>query len=346
MSELSGVIARPPSYAQMLVDSKDRYPRGYPESQQAITSSANWRLNNQNSALYGYFTRLAVTQAQLLYNTPTIVAAGSGNISDQANNVFYISQSFTPGPNVVPIAPFLPVTISTTLGGWFDYQELAEAIETALTGVGTGAFTVTYNQAQSGGFIIRNDTTNFAIVSPSDLLAAGVITAKQETSVARCLTTLGFINNIGARSEQTIAPFAVLGGTPTMLYTSYIDIVSRYLTKYQRVKDFTTLKNPTKTSILMRVYMTPPNNVSRPIQTVTDNAGEIKLTIQSPFSQPYTICVDPNQPKFITWSPDEAIANFDLQLLDDLGIELPISRTNLQYGGQTEYQLTIFASES
>ena len=344
----SGSTHRPPAYAQMLVDSTDRYPSGYPANQDLVTPASNWQLNNQNSALYGYFTRLAVTQAQLFYNTPTIVASVSNNAPDQANDTFYITQTFTAGPIAgFPTLPYIPVKIETGAGGWYDYEELAAAIQTALRALPgvQGLFTVTYD-LNGGGFLFENSTTQFAFVSPSALVAASLATSAQEVSVVRCLTTLGLINNTGVASTGG-GPYFILGGPPTMLFTQYIDIVSRYLTKYQRAKDFTTLKNPTKSSILMRIYMTAPNTASKITQFLTsDGSGAVSITPQSPFSQPYTICIDPNVPKYINWSPDEAIANFDLQLLDDLGIELPFSESTLQYGAQTEYQLTIFATEN
>jgi hypothetical protein len=336
----------------MLVDSTDRYPNGYPTNQvnasgnlvPGVTSSSNWKLNNPNAALYGYFTRLAVTQVQLQYNLPTIVSTDN-QTSGKGNSVFYVSQN-AKDPSGVPSATSSIVDISTISGGWYDYNTLATAIASALnnaTPALTGTFTCEY-LPQTGGFLIGNVTNDFYILSPDDCanIPGGAATAAEVISIARCLNTLGLTSSSGFPLAAEVS-----GTAPSMLYTEYIDIVSRYLTKYQRAKDFTTLKNPTKTSILIRVFMTPPNTTSRPVQTLTtDGSGVITVTTQSPFAQPFTICVDPNQPKFMSWSPDEAIANFDLQLLDSLGIELPFSETVAGYGSQCEYQLTLLASES
>jgi hypothetical protein len=261
-------------------------------------------------------------------------AVGSGN------NVFYITQNNL-DPSGNPVSPLL-VVINISNGGWFDYDEMAAAIATALNAAGgTGTFTCTY-QSQSGGFVLANATNDFFVLTPDHVARIPGISQGRVTCVARALTTLGLLNG----AVSVIQP-SVSGSAPSMLYTNYIDIVSRYLTKYMRAKDFTTLKNPTKTSILIRVFMTPPNTTSRPLQTLTaDSAGAITVTTQSPFSQPFTICVDPNQPKFMAWSPDEAIANFDLQLLDTFGVELPIFEGTAGYGSQCEYQITLLASES
>ena len=166
MSDHPGIVQRPPSFASMLVDSTDRYPRGYPDDATGVTVSSNWKLNNQNAALYGYFTRLAVTQVQLQYNLPTIVgieeAAGSGN------NIFYISQSNL-DPSGNPVSPFL-VVINVDNGGWFDYDELAVAIAAALNAAGAaGTFTCTYS-TQTGGFVLANATNDFFVLGP-DLVA-------------------------------------------------------------------------------------------------------------------------------------------------------------------------------
>jgi hypothetical protein len=117
-----------------------------------------------------------------------------------------------------------------------------------------------------------------------------------------------------------------------MLATRYIDLCSSYLTKYQRVKDVTTLPSHTISNVIARIYPTAPNT-----RVPLANDGSIG-------SQPFSLCIDYNTPKHIRWSPDEGVSNFDLQLRDEYGDLIPFDVTNGAYG--CEYQLTILASES
>jgi hypothetical protein len=121
-----------------------------------------------------------------------------------------------------------------------------------------------------------------------------------------------------------------------MLATRYIDLRSQILTKNQRVKDTTTLPSQISSDIIARIYPVAPNTKN----FVTDVSGILHAG-----EQPFIICIDYNNPKYINWSPSEALPNFDLTLLDENGEILPWSKT----AGRSfscEYQLTMLASET
>ena len=297
MSEHPGITQRPPAFAELLVDSLDRYPNGIPIWANQTTSS-DWRTNFQQNVLYGYFTRLAITQIQFFWNLPTIiggyndefsvtvVGTGAGNYTININQEFY-----TP-------------------------DGLAAAIQAALVLAAPAANFTCVFVPQDRAFNIQTGAgSTFQLNAPVG------------NAQNRCFITCGFFPN-AVTNDQVF-------GIPTMLASRFIDIVSANLTKYQRVKDSTTLQSPTISNIIARVYPAAPNTrVPLLDQTALRDSDSIG-------SNPFVLCIDYNTPKHIKWSPDEALANFDLQLRDDFGELVPWSPS-----AGCEYQLTILASES
>jgi hypothetical protein len=137
-----------------------------------------------------------------------------------------------------------------------------------------------------------------------------------------------FYNTIGATPNMfSPAALTMTSGIPTMKFTRWIDLCSSGLTKFQRVKDSTTLPVDSYTTTLARLYLTPPGNP--PVDTA------------SVAGTPGTWTVDFNTPKYIKWDIREVLSNFDLQLKDEYGALLWWSP---QYG--CEYAFTLLASES
>lgn len=298
-SEHPGVPQRPPASAELLVDSLDRYTNGIPASGSLATTSSDWQTQFQQNVLYGYFTRLAITQIQFFYNLPTIVSG--------YNDTF----------RIIDVSGGSPTTKKITIPqGFYDVSGLSVAMQTALNApaaFGAGTYTVVYSNLSRSFVITRNGGTFALAVSTSDLPSV------------RFLTTSGLYskNLDSAAASKTFAP-------PSMLATRFVDMVSRYLTKFQRVKDSTTLVSPTVSNIIARIYLTPPNTLQS-VDSIVVPQG----------SAPFTICIDYNTPKHIKWSPEEALGNFDLQLIDDFGQLIPFGST---FG--CEYQFTMLATET
>jgi hypothetical protein len=303
--EHPGQTTRPPAYAELLIDSLDRFASGAPPGVNAVTTSSDWRTNLEQYVLYGYFTRLAVTQIQFFWNLPTIITG----YNDSAR---FIYQN----------APNPPVAAQLTIPqGYYTPTTLAAAIQAALIAVNPApGFTCTY-EADLGAFVIdcgAGWTFGWAVGN------AGIAQLPE----VRLLNTIGMQYFRGQGGVNTLA-----GSPPLMLATRYIDICSATLTKFQRVKDSTTLQNPTISNIIARVYPTAPNTRA----TVSDMVPT--------GSAPFVICIDYNTPKQIKWSPEEALANFDLQLRDEYGALIPFNPGGVP-GPCCEYQLTLLASES
>ena len=326
-SEHPGVPQRPPASAYLLIDSLDRYENsqfGADNTNIALLkymagddpSASNFTIQRNTPLLNGYFTRLAITQVQFEYNLPSVLT--------NFNDTIYLR--YTQGATVNQA-----VTVVLD-AGWYNNADLAAALQAeiiaalAATGVPNPAFTVTFNKPTYSLTFATNNADTFGF--------ADVVTGLNSIEQAQYLKALQLI---GVTSNQTLAPLAnpsvsiiVANRSPRLIYTQYVDIVSRNLTKYQRVKDADTASQKNKSYIIARVYFVAPNTVQ-----FVDASGE------SFGSRPFTICVDYNTPKHIKWSPNEAVHELDFQLLDEYGDEF---LWDTFYA--SEFQLTIVASET
>jgi hypothetical protein len=158
-------------------------------------------------------------------------------------------------------------------------------------------------------------TVPFALVNTYN---PGPFTDAQQSVWSRTLVTLG------ANQTNTVGSNTQFLGSPQLLFTKYVDIVSERLAKFQRVKDADTLLT-NKTNHVWRVYTTAPSTRVDPTST----------------PGPFDICIDPNTPKHSMWSIDEAIYELDFKLYDEWGQLLPWTP---EYN--TEFQLTLLASET
>lgn len=202
--------------------------------------------------------------------------------------------------------------------GFYTPTTLAAAIQSAVqTATGAATFTCTWNTAPNLNVFTFTDTTPFQFGFPQNLTIPYPVNEATR-----------FYNTIGA-TPNMFAPAAtsMTSGIPTMQFTRWIDICSSGLTKFQRVKDSTTLAYDSYTTTLARLYLAPPSNP--PVDTAAV-AGK-----------PGTWTVDFNTPKYIKWDVKEVLSNFDLQLRDEYGALLWWSP---QYG--CEYAFTLLASES
>jgi hypothetical protein len=292
---------RPSASAYMLVDSLDRYGKDWPNTT-TFTTSSDWRLNSQTPVVQGFFTRLCLTQVNFQWNIPTILF--------NYNDLFQIG--------IVGTGPIATIVLDS---GFYTPTTLAAEIQAKLLLAFPLITTITcVYDTQLGSFVIDSgDSTQFLI------LAATSGTSNTVRRRQRCLETLGFMNTSGAGSGSS----KLFGNVPTMLATRFVDICSSYLTKYQKVKDGSTLISSPRQDMLCRLFAVAPN--TRAPITATDSPG----------STPFSILQDMNNPKFIKWSPDEAINNFDIQVRDEFGDILPV-----QQGFCSEYSMTFMVTES
>lgn len=293
--EYTAISQRPPASAWLNIDSEDRYQVQYSKQSDPIPAN-DFRIQKNQPLLYGIFKRAGVSQIQLEYRVPSVVTGVNDTfvIVDVTNNDYY---------QVV-----LPE-------GYYSATTLAAAIQTAVLAIPANPFTgfTCVYSALVGGFILTNSAVDIQL---SVAYNPGPVSDALLDNFSRTFDLIGgVVDNVG---------LSITTGTPKLLFTNYIDIVSDRLAKYQRVKDADTLLT-NKTNVLARVFLTAPNTRVDP----TLSGG------------PFDLTWDPNTPKHSMWSVNEAIYELDFRLYDDHGQLLPWSP---QYN--TEFQVSILASET
>jgi hypothetical protein len=311
-TEHPGQPQRPPASAHLLIDSTDRYNTDPFLQLIGERPYANdFSIIRNQALLYGYFTRIGITQLQFYWNFPTIRTGYNDTI------IFYKSA---------------PTDVSGLIvldEGFFTPTELAAEIEKQLQsaqGVAAGAgatYTAVWQQSSRSILIESNNGDEFSFYTPDTW--PGTLSPAQTTNVYKAYKTLGMT---GANLDG-ITPDTFQTLTTPSPPTDYVDIVSDRLTKFMRVKDGETLPQKNKANIIARVYVTPPN---QRIEVTAD---------QMPGSNPFYICVDYNTPKHMKWSPAESINQLDFQVYDMYGDLLPWNEVY-----NWEFQLTMLASET
>lgn len=322
---------RPPAFAELLVDSMDRYGTQNP-SNKANDANAllrreienqipanNFDFQKNQAQLQGYFTRIAITDLEIDWRTPNI---------NERNSELLVGVSTTVGSTIYGDIPFYTgfytgQEIASTIEGEFAVGTWDDELSTINTSIST-----TWDSATSQLSIYSLNPSTFITFDPLKVVGQSYFNSpviipanKTETPAYR------FLQTIKAKGDALDWSSGITTQPTNLCYTNYVDIVSNQLTKYARVKDnMTRLENPLQ-SVVARVYMNAYN---------TNNPMS-----QSQATEPHTIAVDYTTPKYIRWNPAEYLNNFDLSLYDEYG--------DLLYWSDlwsTEYRFTIQASES
>jgi hypothetical protein len=303
MSSRDVQTIRQPSFTSLFVDSMDRYANGFPYDTSQLSSSSQWTLQSRQYVLNGYFNRIALTQIQFFWNLPTI-------ITDYNNSIAIGSADGTSLLGYITIPQ-----------GWYTCDSLALDLSTLFDAIITGG---TVSADPHSGAFTFTAPTQFSILPPNFPNLTGGINL-----YGRTYQTTGIIPGI---APAVGGDFALTGIIPTMLPTRYIDVGSRYLTKFQKCKDQSTLISGQITNILARVYAFAP--FTRTHFPPSTNSGQELDT-------PVVLCIDYGTGKQLDWGDDEVISNFDITLTDEYGGIVPWTP---QIG--CEYAFTLSASET
>jgi len=226
--------AREPASAHLLIDSLDRYKRGYPFASATETdpqtTSSSWTLQLPQYVLNGFFTRLAVTQVQFQWNLPTVI----GGYNDQ-----------------LVIQSGATVSVAQIPQGFYTPTALASAITAAIAAAPTPpASAITCAFVPLGGYFTLSCAAVMNLVLSQRSARFGITSG------------LAFGGVIGNGTTD------IIGAIPTMLPTRFVDIRSSYLTKNQRVKDVTTLPANVISDIIARIYAMPSNTTTATINSI------------------------------------------------------------------------------
>ena len=125
-----------------------------------------------------------------------------------------------------------------------------------------------------------------------------------------------------------------------------------------RVKDSETSWSP-DTSVITRIYLTNQGTITSPsvlYKEITGSAPTQQITFDefAVGSRPFILNYTPNTPKNIKWSPDQAVVDFDIRVVDEYGDVVPwnLFTQNTILGQPTnfqeffEFQLTVLCSET
>jgi len=355
MSHLSSAI--------LAVSSLDRYTTAIPNSVARLDRALlklfdnagqpgnNFELVSPSAFIYGYITRIAVSQVQIEYRVPTVVP--SNRIFRFANNP---EEPPRIGNDVIPMlvdnsgatpSGFDLIEVNIPYG-FYTPDELAAMLQIQITSVSPrlNGMKVSYSNSGGGklpGLPIQPGDTGYGnsfIFSTMDVSGAPVkfgfpnifilsfsgyygYTDDQIAVVLKLYRLLGITGN----NTFTSLTNYLQTSSPNFLFTPYIDIVSNNLTKFQKVKDTDTSVNR-RTGLVSRAYV---SGVGNPQTTFNDYGLGC---------EPFVITMDLNTPKIIRWNKDEAIYNLDFQLYDYYGDLLYWTNNN-----PTEFQMTLLCME-
>ena len=299
-----------------------------------------FQLSSNGAFIYGYMTRIAISQTQVEYRVPTVVPS---------NNVWPEFANDPTAPLVAGNDVFAIDVSGATLAaqhrvripyGYYSPIELAAMLQASMRDyAGLETMTVSYSEAYvppaganpytgyGGGnsYIFETDQGNYyRFPTAPELKVRFGEETNQLVSVLKTYRLLGIEQN-GAIAH----PLANFYQTqsPSFLYTSFIDIVSNNLTKFQKVKDSDTSVYG-RVALIQRFYL---SNVGNPQAT---------SALYALGSQPFITTSDLNTPKVIRWNKDETVYNLDFELYDQYGD--PLFWTP-NYA--TEFQMTLMCQE-
>ena len=286
-----------------------------------LPATNNCIIQTKRNLIYGYMSRIALTQMNLSYRVPTVTATSTNFIG---NNLIGVTINGSP-PRPVVIAP-----------GFYTSQGLAAAFQAALrladpllvsaTVIAPTSQTVGYATVIQTGFIVNSGSGSvFISFARIDTNATNLATS------VRAYRLLG-INTGGTWGNQVAAQVITLG-TPNLLPTDYVDVVSQTLTNYKDTKDAnSSVQSPG--SVIGRIWLTEDSSING--QTATNGYPDPNLLGAAPMN----FCKTWYNPNWTQWSPNQAINSVDVTLLDMWGQPLYWTPTY-----QTEWSATVTVTE-
>jgi hypothetical protein len=333
---------RHPKTAELHLDSLDRYLPGNlpgfsaPSTPQnackligpIIGASSNDSTNNcviqtKRNLLYGYLSRVALTQFNLSWRIPTVVTG--------YNDLLSVFNGTT-------------TTLLTIPQGYYNVNTLGIQLQTLLrTVTGLGALTVTNPDTQEAT-VGTSVTTGYAIATNSATPMAFTYGSSdnQFVQIGRANRLIG-LNRAGAGltpdyiasppSTILVTPSTTFTmGIPNFRYTDYVDIVSQSLTNYMDTKPANSAVN-SPSAVIGRIWLTEYPLASQTTQYAWPQDGMWGMNAMT-FTKTWT------SPMWMQWSPNQALSTVDITLLDMFGIPLPWTSTL-----NTEWSCTLTVTE-
>jgi hypothetical protein len=356
--------SRHPAVALLCVNSSDGElfnPQGFRIDD---TTPGDIYINQQTPMMVGYMSRVALTEMNIEWSFPNVYE----NNNTLTMELYDISGVLANTVRVsVPVdfysAPKLGRALTTSLNTNANVIALfgANAFKILVGGLPTGQTT---DALQAGDTFIAT-SSNFTILLNTAAAALGYFRIMPYNAVIPGLRRLtddltnmmGLTPSINAGLNYYLS---YTGGFASMMRTPYIDVVSKFLTKNQNVRDNDSTKQGSK-SLLARVYLSNEEAIPReitltysstespagsgiyPVVASSDNAFGVKETT---FRREFSF------PKQILWNRTENIDIVDLQVVDSKGNILRYEPTTvvnnftLNQNNTSDIQFTLQVSEN
>lgn len=295
--ELKQVVSAPISEALLTVDSRDGLKTNSITGLYSNPKNPfDLQIYSQSQLVTGRCRRLKLKELNMTYNVPNV---------NPRNNVLFIQMSSTDDIFQIDLNPgfYLPEDLATALELLMNNGSGAGGTVTPDTPVGgITTWSVTWN-SDSNTFTISdgNGASDAFRVLPKlgqPIPSWSVTPAEPRSSTLAEM--MGFNNCGNGYAIETLT-----SSYATMLYTTYIDVVSNWMTKNQYIVDRST-NQKTGNSILARLYIAPERYYSTSNTTIIG-------------TRPFALYKEWSNPKEINWDEKEPIASINIQLQDDKG---------------------------
>ena len=348
----NGTAIRYPSAALLCVDSADGEQYNTQGFRVGNNTPANIYINKQQTLMFGYMTRVALTEVNIQWDIPNV---------NETNNTLTITEYNSSGVLIATRRIVLDAA-------WYGLPELAYEIQQALDNAAgytvlNGPFVGTYEVTVDGEpltgatasstvtitnpviSIARTDGGFFQITPYNASATLTGLPALQDDLT----NMLGLTPTIQGGSN---APYDTVNGSyASAQYTPYFDIVSNLLTKNQNVSDNSSAKRSTG-SKLARIYLSNEQIEKRTITITYNGSGDFETSTDSAIgTSPFVFRREFRMPKQIQWNKTENIDVIDLQCIDYRGNQLPIDPSVIRDGdaitiqNTADFQFTVMVSE-
>ena len=278
VKEPQSVTIRQPATANLMVDASDRDRARYP-------SPWDFQINKTNALLNGFFNRIALSEACLEWDIPTIQTA----TTVRTPNNYLVWQTSTLGS-------FVTSTPSQYVQTAADYLDVHVARANALSSI-TG-FSTSVSTMEGRKCLVGNNPFNFSTTTLAKQFAFPVGSPPLTSSN----TNIELFN-------------------PDLRRYKFIDFVSNQLTYNQDVKDSTT--NNRVVDVLQRWYMSYPNENTYDKYGFPIYMGYKPFSMTKQYNPPKQIKWDSIQPVgnlgFQVYGepcPQDNVANYPYDIID------------------------------
>ena len=340
----NGTPIRMPSVALLCVDSNDATKYNSQGYATTIGTPSQIQINKQAPLMFGYMTRISLTEINLAWATPNV---------NERNNTLSI---FVQGEDMCG-----NYRIAVTQS-FYTPSELAAAVKSALDNLDINSdnvvwdvthtpreayFTISISGSTSGDpyvFNILPPNQSYTFTDTATSSGTGNVTPY---AVEDDLTYM--MGLTPATTTEAAAYTTIKSGYASCQYTPYVDIVSTILTKNQNVRDNdSSLRNGA--SKLARVYLSEPGAKNQFTIDATGTAVDCNIV----GCRPFVIHREFQSPKVISWNTTENVDIVDLQVLDRLGYPIYIENRvvdsdvfdTLIEGNTATFQFTIQVTET